>query len=68
MNGMTNLNTEEQSNTIENNSSIYRFVPHGEVKNFKKLGWEVASHMEGSHHARHAVIMKKLDTEKKEVF
>ena len=68
MNGMTNLNTEEQSNTINDHSGVYRFVPHGEVKKFKKIGWEVVSDMKGSHHARHAVIMKRIDSEKKEVF
>jgi hypothetical protein len=57
---MTNLNTEDQQNTIKsNNSGTYRFVPHSEIKIFEDTGWKVVSRMEGSHHAQYSVIMKK---------
>ena len=60
MTGMTNLNTEDQQNTTENDKSgTYRYVAHNEIKIFEDTGWEVVSRMEGSHHAQYSVIMKK---------
>ena len=63
---MTSQSTEDQFHIIDDKSGIYRYIPHKEIKIFKSLGWKVVSNMEGSHHARHAVIMKKPDTEKEE--
>lgn len=59
---MTNQNTEDQLNTIKTSKSgIYRYVPHNEIKIFEDIGWKVVSLMEGSHHAKYSVIMKKQD-------
>jgi len=49
-------------NTIKTSKSgIYRYVPHNEIKIFEDIGWKVVSLMEGSHHAKYSVIMKKQD-------
>ena len=64
---MMSQSIEDQFHTTEDKSGTYRFIPHKEIKSFKSLGWKVVSNMRGSHHARHAVIMKKPDTEKKEI-
>ena len=38
---------------------ILRFVPHHLVSSYEEKGWRVVSRMDGSHHARHAVIMER---------